>query len=69
MSRPFLIFLTLGLAGLGCTLLYSVIGSSVDAQGVLREPFFLIPIGFAMVFLGVIGTLGTTIVRLFRRTA
>ena len=43
------------LAGLVCWLAYGAIGSHVDEQGILREPFGLIPIGWLLVFAGVAG--------------
>ena len=36
--------------GLACWGAYALIGSEVDAQGILHEPFFLIPIGWLFVF-------------------
>jgi hypothetical protein len=43
-------FLILGsacaLLALGCVLLFEHLGSSVDAQGVLSEPFALIPLAW-----------------------
>lgn len=43
------------LAGVGCFLLFSVIGSTVDSDGILQEPFFLVPIGYLFLLLGLIG--------------
>ena len=34
---------------LGCALAFQWIGSSVDAKGVLHEPFALIPIGYLLI--------------------
>ncbi|AVO37701.1 DUF3955 domain-containing protein [Pukyongiella litopenaei] len=61
-----LLFLAIGLAGLACALLYSAIGATVDDQGILREPFFLIPLGFALTILGAAGTLTTGLIGLAR---
>lgn len=36
--------------GLACWGAYALIGSEVDAQGLLHEPFFLIPIGWLFIF-------------------
>ncbi|MBK0327667.1 DUF3955 domain-containing protein [Rhodobacteraceae bacterium F11138] len=69
MSRTFLTFLTIGLTGLGCMLLFPVLGASVDARGVLHEPFFLLPVGFSMMFLGILGTGVSMILHLVRKTA
>lgn len=38
--------------GLACLLAFRVIGSSVDPDGFLREPFGLLPIGYLLVFVG-----------------
>lgn len=42
----------IGLAGIGCVIAFNVIGSYVDAQGFLREPFFLAPVGVLLVLTG-----------------
>ena len=43
------------LAGaLACGLAYWMIGSTIDDQGILREPFFLIPVAELMLALGVL---------------
>ena len=42
------------LAGIGCFLLSSIIGSTIDANGMLHEPFFLIPIGYLFLLIGMI---------------
>ncbi len=41
-------------AGALCLLAFNLIGSTVDAQGVLHEPFGLLPIGFFLMVLGVL---------------
>ena len=35
----------------GCVVAYRIIGSSVDEDGVLREPFALVPLGWLFLFL------------------
>jgi hypothetical protein len=40
--------------GIGCFIAYTFIGSYVDQDGLLQEPFFLIPIGFLFIFFGII---------------
>ncbi len=54
-------FLLFSLSGV-CILAYNTIGSTVDADGFLQEPFFLIPIGW-LLFLG---GLGVGIIATFR---
>ena len=48
------ITILLFIIGLLCLLAFNLIGSTVDAQGVLHEPFGLIPIGFLLIVLGVV---------------
>ena len=43
--------LWLALAGLACFAAFAAIGSRVDEQGILREPFFLMPAGWLLLFL------------------
>ena len=38
-----------------CTVAYNIIGSEVLADGTLVEPFYLIPIGWLLFFIGIIG--------------
>lgn len=46
--------LTLFLLAIGCTIAYNIIGSYVDEDEFLNEPFFLIPIGYLLAFVGLI---------------
>ena len=39
-------------AGTLCRLAFNLIGATIDAQGVLHEPFALLPIGFLLIALG-----------------
>lgn len=41
--------------GIACLLEKSLIGSYVDEEGWLHEPFFLIPTGFLLIAIGVVG--------------
>lgn len=50
-----LFFFSLVLLGAGCSVAFNLIGSTVDADGVLHEPFFLVPIGYLLVFSGLGG--------------
>jgi len=43
-----------GAAGFACWIAFALIGSTVDSQGVLHEPFGLIPIGWLLLLLGVL---------------
>jgi len=46
--------LTLMVIGMSCMVAFRIIGSEVDAQGVLREPFALIPLGWLALAVGAI---------------
>lgn len=58
MSRTLAVFLIVGVAGFACLGLFYAIGSEVDVDGVLREPFFLVPMGWV---LSIIGFAGATV--------
>jgi hypothetical protein len=47
--------------GLACWLAYNLIGSTVDADGFLQEPFALIPTGYLLVIIGGAATLVSSI--------
>ena len=40
--------------GLSCFVAFELIGATVDDNGLLHEPFALIPVGFLLVTLGVL---------------
>ncbi|WP_152393440.1 DUF3955 domain-containing protein [Paenibacillus guangzhouensis] len=40
-----------------CLAISAMIGSSIDPDGILREPFFLIPIAYLFLFSGIISLL------------
>lgn len=42
------------LTGILCFGLFHMIGSNVTASGLLDEPFALLPIGYAFLFIGII---------------
>lgn len=42
------------LAGLGCFLAFNLMGSTLDAQGMLHEPFALLPLGYLLIFMGLV---------------
>lgn len=58
-----LTILSLALIALGgaCLLAFNLIGSTIDAQGMLHEPFGLIPIGWLLILGGAaLGLAGLT---------
>lgn len=44
------VFLSVGII---CLVLFELIGSKVEKDGILNEPFFLIPVGSVMVLISV----------------
>ena len=40
--------------GLACFMAFNMIGSTVDDVGILHEPFALLPIGYGLLFIGVL---------------
>ncbi len=56
-ARMNLISIILLTIGAICFLAKALIGSEVDSNGMLNEPFFLIPIGYLFLLSGVIGLL------------
>jgi hypothetical protein len=51
--------------GFACLLLFKLLGSYVDSQGIIHEAFFLIPIGFIFIVVGLM----VLLFRLIRRCA
>lgn len=47
------LFLSLGFA---CFIAYIMIDSYVDENGILHEPFALLPLSFLFMFIGIVGT-------------
>lgn len=62
--KKYSLALMLFIMGIGCAVAYKIIGSEVAADGTLVEPFFLIPLGYLFMALGII----VSIVSCFRKT-
>ncbi|MCY6372064.1 DUF3955 domain-containing protein [Clostridium ganghwense] len=60
--KKYLLSLISFIVGFGCFVTFSIIGSEVAPDGTLIEPFFLIPIGYLFIAIGII----TSIVSFFR---
>ncbi len=43
--------------GIACLVAFNIIGSHIDNDGTLVEPFWLIPIGYLMFFIGLVESL------------
>ena len=56
------------LLGVICFLAKAIIGSNVAADGTLEEPFFLILIGYLLVFLGIVSLGGVALISMFKKT-
>ena len=52
MKKIYIIPLTFSVLGLGCWVAYVIKGSYVAPDGLLIEPFYLIPVGWLFIFLG-----------------
>ncbi|MDM5248574.1 MULTISPECIES: DUF3955 domain-containing protein [unclassified Lysinibacillus] len=68
MKMKYVIASTPILLGVICFLAKAIIGSNVAADGKLEEPFFLIPIGYLLLFIGIVSLCGVTLVSMFKKT-
>ncbi len=66
--KKYILSLISFLIGGGCFVGYSIIGSEVAPDGTLVEPFFLIPIGYLFLFIGIIGVLVRVGLNYFKRS-
>ena len=55
MTKTSILFLAIAILGALLLLAYRVIGASVDEAGFLQEPFALLPIGFLLLVVGLVG--------------
>jgi len=46
------ILLLVGLAGIASRIAYSLIGTTIDQNGVLSEPFLLLPLSYGLILIG-----------------
>ncbi|WP_336634857.1 DUF3955 domain-containing protein [Lysinibacillus fusiformis] len=56
------------LLGVLSFLIFMVKGSNVAPDGTLEEPFFLIPIGFLLIFIGFICVVGVALISFNKKT-
>lgn len=59
--RKYLFSLISFIIGTGCMIAFNIIGCEVAPNGLLVEPFFLIPIGFLFLFIAVISAIILTL--------
>ncbi|MGC8229314.1 DUF3955 domain-containing protein [Pseudobacillus badius] len=55
------------LIGAICLLTYEAIGTKVEPDGALVEPFFLLPLSYLFIFVGIILLLFTSITSVLKR--
>lgn len=67
MKNKYLFAATPILLGILCIIIYGMIGSRVEPDGTLVEPFFLIPISYLLVFSGIISLLFVRITSILKR--
>ncbi len=65
-SLPFCAGALLSAAGAGCILLKGLMPETVDADGFLHEAFFLIPVGFMLLFAGIFLISAGAVIKLLR---
>ena len=67
MKKKFLILIPF-IIGIGCVVAYSIIGSEIAPDGTLLEPFYLIPMSFLFMTIGIILVLAVNIVSFVRKS-
>ncbi|CAI8874262.1 Group-specific protein [Bacillus sp. IT-79MI2] len=67
MKNKYLLASTPIFLGILCLVIYSMIGSRVESDGTLVEPFFLIPLSYLFVFSGIIAILFVAIISMFKK--
>ncbi|EJS74352.1 DUF3955 domain-containing protein [Bacillus cereus] len=67
MKNKFLLASSPIFLGVLCIIMFNIIGSEVKPDGTLVEPFFLIPLAYLFVFIGIIAILFVAILSVFRK--
>jgi xanthine/uracil permease len=67
MMKKYLLASTPILLGVVCLIIYSIIGSRVASDGTLEEPFFLIPLSYLFVLIGIISVLFVAVISMFKK--
>lgn len=68
MKKKYVIASTPILLGVICLIAKAIIGSKVAIDGTLEEPFFLIPIGLLLFFLGIVSLAGVALSSMIKKT-
>lgn len=67
MKKKYLIAIIPFILGISCFGIYNIIGSHIAPDGTLVEPFFLLPIGRACVFIGILWVIIVGSIALFHK--
>ncbi|PEX84101.1 DUF3955 domain-containing protein [Bacillus cereus] len=67
MKNKFLLASSPIFLGVLCIIMFNMIGSEVKPDGTLVEPFFLLPLAYLFVFIGIIAILFVAILSAFRK--
>ena len=67
MKKKYLLASTPVFLGAVCLIIYSMIGSKVAPDGTLEEPFFLIPLSYLFVFVGIISVLFVATISMLKK--
>ncbi|PFN23189.1 DUF3955 domain-containing protein [Bacillus cereus] len=67
MKNKFLLASSPIFLGVLCIIMFNMIGSEVKPDGTLVEPFFLLPLAYVFVFIGIIAILFVAILSVFRK--
>ncbi|MED3689823.1 DUF3955 domain-containing protein [Peribacillus butanolivorans] len=68
MKKKYLLASTPIFLGVICMISYFMIGSRVEPDGTLVEPFFLMPLSYLFVFIGIIAFLFVATISVFKKT-
>ncbi|MFU1794343.1 DUF3955 domain-containing protein [Paenibacillus azoreducens] len=68
MKLKYLPALLLFIVGIGYLIAHSITGAQIGSDGILIEPFFLLPVGYLLAALGIIIGLTVGIVSFSRKT-
>lgn len=66
-KNKYLLAFTPILLGVICLIAYNMIGSRVESDGTLVEPFFLIPLSYLFIFSGMISVLFVSVMSMVRK--
>ena len=55
--------LVLVIAGIACFIIKACSGEYIDASGVLHEQFFLLPVGYLSIFIGILCFIASMLIR------